>query len=133
MKGDRDGKSAKTSATRHCLFSAVLMNDHMYPRPLLYHFSCFYNPFRVRNDIGTGIHSLELHYIGSVLLHSFFMISHPYPLSFHELIFILVPLIFLLRVEKLERQGALKTYIARYTRMLTRARSLPSARATYTR
>ena len=32
------------------------------------------------------------------------MIYHPYPPSFHEMILILVPLIFLL----LERQGALK-------------------------
>ena len=26
MKGDRDGKSAETSATRHCLYSAVVVN-----------------------------------------------------------------------------------------------------------
>ena len=41
----RAGKSAKTSATRNALYSAVVVNGHMYPRPLLYHFSCFYNPF----------------------------------------------------------------------------------------
>ena len=37
MKGDRDDKSAKTSATRNYP-SAVVVNDHMYPRPCLYHF-----------------------------------------------------------------------------------------------
>ena len=26
-------------------YSAVVVNDHMYPRPCLYHFSCFYDPF----------------------------------------------------------------------------------------
>ena len=40
MKGDRDDKSAKTSATRNYP-SAVVVNDHMYPRPLLYHFFMF--------------------------------------------------------------------------------------------
>ena len=40
---DRDGKSAKRSATRYCLYnySAVVVNDHMYPRPCLYHFFMF--------------------------------------------------------------------------------------------
>ena len=33
MKRDRDGKSAKRRATRYCLYSAVVVNDHMYPRP----------------------------------------------------------------------------------------------------
>ena len=33
--------------------------------------------------------------LGSILLHSFLLIYHPYPPSFHEMIFILVPLIFL--------------------------------------
>ena len=47
-------------------YSAVVVNDLMYPRPCLYHFfSCFY-PFWVKNDIGMGIHnydhSLQLHY-----------------------------------------------------------------------
>ena len=28
MKGCRDGKSAKTSATRDCLYGAVVVNDH---------------------------------------------------------------------------------------------------------
>ena len=33
--------------------SAVVVNDHMYRRPCLYHFvSCFYD---LKNDIGTGI------------------------------------------------------------------------------
>ena len=35
MKGDRDGKSAKTIATRHCLYSGVVVNDHMYPCPYI--------------------------------------------------------------------------------------------------
>ena len=42
--------------------------------------------------------SMIIHYnctIGSILLHSFLLIYHPYPPSFHEMIFILVPLIFL--------------------------------------
>ena len=34
MKGDRDDKSAKTSATRNYP-SAVVVNDHMYPRPYI--------------------------------------------------------------------------------------------------
>ena len=34
MKRDRDGKSAKRSATRYC-HSAVVVNDHMYPRPYI--------------------------------------------------------------------------------------------------
>ena len=38
MKGDRDGKSAKKSATIKILPSAVVVNDYMYPRPCLYHF-----------------------------------------------------------------------------------------------
>ena len=37
-------------------YSAVVVNDDMYPRP------CLYDPFWVKNDIGTGIHSLQLHY-----------------------------------------------------------------------
>ena len=35
MKGCRDGKSAKPSATRNCLYGAVVVNDHMYPRPYI--------------------------------------------------------------------------------------------------
>ena len=41
-----------------------------------------------------------IHYnctIGSILLDSFLLIYHPYPPSFHEMIFILVPLNFPLR------------------------------------
>ena len=48
----------------------------------------------IKNDIGmdgdTYDHSLQLHYIGSILLDSFLLIYHPYPPSFHEMIFILV-------------------------------------------
>ena len=76
-------------------YSAVVVNDHMYPRPCLYHFLIW--PFWVKNDIGTGIHMI-IHYnstIGSILLHSFLLICHPYPPSFHEMIFTLVSLIFL--------------------------------------
>ena len=76
--------------------TAVIVNDHMYPYPCAYIiFSCFYDPFWVKN-IGTGIHMI-IHYnctIGSLLLHSFLLIYHPYLPSFHEMIFI-VPLIFL--------------------------------------
>ena len=39
-------------------YSTVVVNDHIYPRPCLYHFSCFYDPFWVENDIGTGIHMI---------------------------------------------------------------------------
>ena len=77
--------------------TAVVVNDHnMYPRPCL-HLFFLYDPFWVKNDIGTGIHMI-IHYnctIGSFLLHSFLLIYHPYPPSFHEMIFTLVPLIFL--------------------------------------
>ena len=44
-------------------------------------FSCFYDPFWVKKDIGTGIHMI-IHYnctIGSFLLHFFLLIYHPYP------------------------------------------------------
>ena len=67
------------------------------PVPAYIIFSCFYDPFWVKNDIGMWIHMI-IHYnctIGSILLHSFSLIYHPYPSSFHEMIFILVPLIFL--------------------------------------
>ena len=47
---------------------------------------------------------------GSFLLHSFLLIRHPYPPSFHEMIFILVPQIFLVEAS-LERQGAPKMLI----------------------
>ena len=94
MKGDRDGKSAKTSATRNCPYSAVtvVVNDHnMYPVPIYIIKRDYRN---MKNDIGgdgdTYDHSLQLHYRGSFLLHSFLLICHPYPLSFHEMIFILV-------------------------------------------
>ena len=59
-------------------------------------FSCLYDAFWVKNDIGTGIHMI-IHYnctIGSFLLHSFLLIYRPYPPSFHEMIFTLVPLFF---------------------------------------
>ena len=76
MKGDRDGKSAKTSATRNCLYSAVVVNNHMYPRPYIK------RGYRnMKNDIGGDgdtYDSLQLHYIGSFFLHSFLLICHPY-------------------------------------------------------
>ena len=56
---------------QYTAYSAVVVNDHMYPRPCLYVS------------------------IGSILLHSFLLLCHPYPPSFHEMIFTLVPLIFL--------------------------------------
>ena len=62
------------------------------PVPIYIIFSCFYDPFWVKNDIGTGIHIMIIHYnctIGNILLHSFLLICHPYPPSFHEMIFIL--------------------------------------------
>ena len=92
MKGDRDGKSVQQDTA----YSAVVVNDHMYPRPCLYHsnMTLFGSKTKYR-DGDTYDHSLQLHYIGSILLHSFLLIYHPYPPSFHEMIFALVPLIFL--------------------------------------
>ena len=70
-------------------YSAVVVNDHMYPVHAYIIFSCCYDPF---GDIGTGI---PIHCNCSILLHSFLLIYHPYPPSFHEMIFTLVSLIFL--------------------------------------
>ena len=41
-------------------YSAVVVNDHMYPRPCLYisFFHVSMTPFWVKNDIGTGIHMI---------------------------------------------------------------------------
>ena len=64
MKRDRDGKSVQQDTA----YSAVVVNDHMncIPVPAYIIFSCFYDPFWVKNDIGTGWgtydHSLQLHY-----------------------------------------------------------------------
>ena len=48
----------------------------------------------IKNDIGmdgdTYDHSLYNCTIGSILLHSFLLIYHPYPPSFHEMVFTLV-------------------------------------------
>ena len=57
-------------------------------------FSCLYDPFWVKNNIGTGIPSLKLHY-RQFLVAILLLIYHPYPSSFYEMIFALVPLIFL--------------------------------------
>ena len=72
--------------------------DHMVQFPSMIYIispSMFLWPLLwAKNDIGTGIHMI-IHYnctIGSFLLHSFLLIYHPYPPSFHETIFILVPL-----------------------------------------
>ena len=81
-------------------YSAVVVNDHNNVSPSLPISFChvFMTPFGTKKIyIGTGIHMI-IHYnctIGSFLLHSFLLISHPYPPSFHEMIFTLVPLIFL--------------------------------------
>ena len=69
-----------------------------------------------------------IHYnctIGSFLLHSFLLIYHPYPPSFHEMIFILVPQIFFLVEVSLERQGAPKMHI-HYVRMRISADRAPA-------
>ena len=105
MKGGRDGKSAKTSATINCQYGAVVVNAHMYPRPHLHHF------LGVKNDVGTGIHMI-VHYNCTILVVA--LICHPYPPSFNEMVFILVPLIFPLDAVKLERQGAPKMLIRAY-------------------
>ena len=43
------------------VYSAVVVNVCI-PVPAYIIFSCFYDPFWVKNDIGMGIHSLQLHY-----------------------------------------------------------------------
>ena len=62
---DVDGKSAKISATRNCMPNAVVVNDHMHPRPHLHNFSCFYDRFWVKNNVKDGKtnydHSLQMH------------------------------------------------------------------------
>ena len=66
-------------------YSAVVVNDHNYyvsPSMPISFFHVSMTPF-VKNDIGTGIHMI-IHYnctIGSILLHSFLLIYHPYPSS----------------------------------------------------
>ena len=67
-------------------YSAVVVNDHMYPRPFI-----VFHPKGVieawKNDIGidgdTYDHSLhvQLHY-RQFLVHSFLLNYHPYPPSF---------------------------------------------------
>ena len=106
------GNGGKTS----CMHSKrqVILHNYTSVKRIPVHayiiFSCLYDPFWVKNDIGRGIHNLIIHYnctIGSFLLHSFLLLYHPYPPSFHEMIFTLVPLIFL----SLEHQGAPKMLI----------------------
>ena len=45
---------------------------------------------KIKNDIGMDGDTYYNCTIGSILLHSFLLIYHPYPPSFHEMIFILV-------------------------------------------
>ena len=98
------------------------------PVPAYIIFSCFYDPFWVKNDIGTGIHNMIIHYnctIDSILLHSFLLICHLHPPSFHEMIFTLVPLIFLLVVAKLERQAHQVYIMHACAKMIIRMRISP--------
>ena len=76
-------------------YSAVVVNDHMYPRPCLYHFSnmTLLGQKRYR-DGDTYDHSLQLHYRQYLVAHLFADLPSLSP-SFHEMIFTLVPLIFL--------------------------------------
>ena len=71
-------------------YSAVVVNDHMYPRP------CLYNVFHVSRpllgqkryrDGDTYDHSLQLLFL---VAHVFADVPSLYPPSFHEMIFILV-------------------------------------------
>ena len=75
-----------------------------------------------QNDIGTGIHMIihyQLQYLVALLFDDLPSLSP----SFHEMIFILVPLIFLL----LKRQGALKmAYIAYACALAQTAASAPA-------
>ena len=73
-------------------YSVVVVNDHMYPRPCLHHFNMTLLGQKRNRDGDTYHYNCT---IGSILLHSFLLIYHPYPPSFHEKIFTLVPLIFL--------------------------------------
>ena len=62
-------------------YSAVVVNGLPVPISFLTH----------RNiKKWTGIHIIINCTTGSILLHSFLLIYHPYPSSFHEMIFILV-------------------------------------------
>ena len=91
-----DGKSAKTSATRNCLYGASYVS--LSPP------TCFYDPFWVKNR---GY--IQLHHIGSFLLHLFLLICH----QLHPFIscYIIVPAIFSLGAVNLERQGAPKCIV----------------------
>ena len=42
-------------------YSAVVVNVSP-SLPIYIIFSCFYDPFWVKNDIGTGIHNMIIHY-----------------------------------------------------------------------
>ena len=68
-------------------YSAVVVNDHMYPRPYIVCDSKGVIETCIGRDGDTYDYNCT---IGSFLLHSFLMIYHPYPPSFHEMIFILV-------------------------------------------
>ena len=86
MKGDRDGKSAKR-VQQETAYSAVVVNDHMYPRPYI-SFLTQKGHRNMKNDIGGDgdtYYIMIIHYnctIGSFLLHTFLLI---YPPSFHEM------------------------------------------------
>ena len=43
-------------------YSAVVLNDHMYPRPCLYHFFMFLLGQKRYRDGDTYDHSIQLHY-----------------------------------------------------------------------
>ena len=80
-------------------YSAVVVNDHNNVSLPISFFSCFYDHFWVKNDIrdvDTYDHSLQLHY-RQYLVASFLLIYHPYP---YEMIYLLVPLIFLDRAHQ---------------------------------
>ena len=62
MKGNRDGKSAKMKILP--IYSAVVVNDHnMYPRPCLYSFQCFYEPFGSKTEMGMQIRPGKVDYL----------------------------------------------------------------------
>ena len=82
------------------------MVHHMYPCPPL-HVSM--TPFGSKTMKNRGY--IQLHHIGSLLLHLLLLIYHPYTPSFHEMIFILVPAIISLGAVNLERQCAPKCIV----------------------
>ena len=77
----------------------------MYPRPCLYHFNVSNMTLLGQKRYRDGD---TIHYnctIGSILLHSFLLICHPYPPSFHEMIFTLVYIKYLASITRADKNS----------------------------